>query len=44
MEEKQKDRDFIKEENNKNRRMYSTTRSNKYLDMQVYESSANQYI
>ncbi len=42
--EKQKDREFIERENNKNRVMYVKTRHNKYLDLQVYGSPAKQYI
>ena len=44
VEEKDKDRQFIREENNKNRCMYSKVRSNQYLDMQVYGTPSNQYI
>ena len=43
-EERQKDREFIRKENNKNRVMYVKNRFNKYLDMQVYGSPTAQYI
>jgi 5-methylcytosine-specific restriction endonuclease McrA len=42
--EKQKDREFVREENNKNRRMHMSQRHNKYLDFAVYGTPASQYI
>jgi hypothetical protein len=44
MEDKEKDRAFIRVENNKNRKMYIDTRFNKFLDMQVYGTPSTQYI
>lgn len=42
--EKAKDREFVREENNKNRRMHMSLRHNKYLDFAVYGTPASQYI
>ena len=42
--EKEKDREFMREENNKNRRMHMSLRHNKYLDFAVYGTPASQYI
>ena len=42
--EKEKDRAFMREENNKNRRMHMSLRHNKYLDFAVYGNPASQYI
>jgi 5-methylcytosine-specific restriction endonuclease McrA len=42
--EKAKDREFMREENNKNRRMHMSLRHNKYLDFAVYGTPASQYI
>jgi hypothetical protein len=42
--EKEKDRAFMREENNKNRRMHMPIRHNKYLDFAVYGNPSSQYI
>ena len=42
--EKEKDRAFMREENNKNRRMHMTLHHNKYLDFAVYGNPSQQYI
>ena len=44
IDDKENDRRLIREENNKNRQMYLTTKFNKYLDLKVYGSPAKQYI
>ena len=44
IEEAERNRAFLREENNKNRQMYIATKFNKYLDLEVYGSPANQYI
>jgi hypothetical protein len=44
IDEKAKDRAFMREENNKNRRMHMALRHNKYLDFEVYGNPSKQYI
>jgi 5-methylcytosine-specific restriction endonuclease McrA len=44
IEEKHKDREFIREENNKNRRMYSNVNHNRCLDFKAYGTAHTQYI
>jgi hypothetical protein len=44
LDDKERDRAFIREENNKNHRMYLSNRFNKYIDFQVYGSPQTQYI